>query len=100
VQRPRTARLMAGMWELPEIAPPVVHRGDYARPALTVRHSITVTDYTVHVWREAAPDDASGKWVALRRVSKLPLTGLARKILGDNRLGQPHHPHPSLPRVI
>ncbi|HLV89251.1 MAG TPA: A/G-specific adenine glycosylase [Candidatus Sulfotelmatobacter sp.] len=79
VQRPSNTSLMAGMWELPEIAPP----GDCGEPALVVRHSITVTDYQVRVWYQ--PTDhashASGKWIERRNVHKLPLTGLARKIL-------------------
>jgi len=77
VQRPRDASLMAGMWELPEIARPAGH----SKPAFALRHSITVTDYKVHVWRIAAPDHASGKWIALRRLQRLAMTGLTRKIL-------------------
>lgn len=77
VQRPRDASLMAGMWELPELAG---KNGD-PNPFLTVRHSITVTNYTVHVWREPASRDVRGKWVPLCRLKKFALTGLARKIL-------------------
>ena len=51
VQRPKHASLMPGMWELPEI--PVVLGGSPA--SLTLRHSITVTDYTVHVMRGPVP---------------------------------------------
>ena len=90
VQRPRDARLMAGMWELPEIRPP----RDHAKPFLSVRHSITVTDYTVRVWRAAAPEESGGEWVAPGRLRKLALTGLARKILAkvgllQSAAGQP-----------
>jgi A/G-specific adenine glycosylase len=77
VQRPRDASLMAGMWELPEISSPPNH----AQPALTVRHSITVTDYTVQVWNSSAPDLNVGIWIPLHRLHKLALTGLTRKIL-------------------
>ncbi len=77
VQRSRDASLMAGMWELPEIA----HPGDRAQPDFIVRHSITVTNYKVHVWRRTAPDLALGKWIPLRRMRKLAMTGLTRKIL-------------------
>jgi A/G-specific adenine glycosylase len=76
VQRPRDASLMAGMWELPEIARPV----NRAKPDALLRHSITLTDYRVHVWRETA-DHIPGKWIALRQLRKLAMTGLARKIL-------------------
>jgi len=44
------------------------------------RHSITVTDYTVHVTRVPAPA-AKGKWIAIEKISDVPITGLTRKIL-------------------
>jgi A/G-specific adenine glycosylase len=119
VQRPREARLMAGMWELPEIAagakaqslgadevaalkrcatqkqvPPPRLRSGLAyrlgktarndksdKPLFTLTHSITVTDYTVRVWRQRALQDGRGKWVAAERLGRIPLTGLTRKIL-------------------
>jgi A/G-specific adenine glycosylase len=108
VQRARGARLMAGMWELPEVAGfearagrkqiPRFARNDKqrrrgktndtmresdSRLRLTVRHSITVTDYTVRVWRMPAPTEVHGKWVAVERLSRVALTGLARKILRE-----------------
>jgi len=108
VQRPRDAALMAGMWELPEIEAAVARTGEKRIPPLrvaqsrndktnggangnanngtqellfTVRHSITVTDYTVHVWRTTAPAGTSGAWVAFDRLKQVALTGLARKAL-------------------
>jgi A/G-specific adenine glycosylase len=95
-RRSHDARLMASMWELPEIsasrfrAPkPRSARNHSAKakslePLFTLRHSITVTDYTVQVWHSASSDaagDAAGEWIPLRRLPKLALTGLARKIL-------------------
>lgn len=77
VQRPRAATLMPSMWELPEVAP----SNRTAEPFLTLRHSITVTDYTVQVIKAAAPEGTTGRWVPKPRLSKLPLTGLTRKIL-------------------
>jgi A/G-specific adenine glycosylase len=77
VQRPQDVSLMPGMWELPEMADG--HRA--SSPSFTLRHSITVTDYTVHVWRAATPSRARGKWVPLKRPGQVALTGLARKIL-------------------
>jgi hypothetical protein len=68
---------MAGMWELPEIAAPA----DHAKPVLTVRHSITVTDYTVNVWLQPASRKLNGERVAIDRLKRVALTGLARKIL-------------------
>jgi A/G-specific adenine glycosylase len=77
VERPRHASLMPGMKELPEIPAP----RDYAKPALTVKHSITTTDYTVRVWNFPPPEASRGEWVPRSRLQRLPLTGLARKIL-------------------
>jgi A/G-specific adenine glycosylase len=74
-QRPADVRLMAGMWELPEIPCPANH----GVPFLTVKHSITVTDYTVHVWPVSAT--LKGEWWPTNRLPRLALTGLARKIL-------------------
>ncbi len=93
LQRPKNASLMPGMWELPQSSEP-----PRAVPAAarwrTFRHSITITDYTVHVLRNLPaevvwgrggapfPDEsAKGKWVAIDRLAQLPLTGLTRKIL-------------------
>jgi A/G-specific adenine glycosylase len=95
VQRPRDARLMAGMWELPELAGPVVGADEQRIPRFarndqtennsqlwfTVRHSITVTDYTVRVWRMSAPAGVRGERIGLDRLARVALTGLARKIL-------------------
>jgi len=77
VQRARDESLMAAMWELPEISRPK-HRAD---PAFVLRHSITVTDYSVRVWRVRAPDETRGQWVERVKLGRVPLTGLARKIL-------------------
>ena len=77
VQRGRDARLMPGMWELPQMERPV----DQATPFLTVRHSITVTDYTVRVWRKRTTSNSRGRWIEFRRLPKLAITGLTRKIL-------------------
>lgn len=92
VRRPRHARLMAGMWELPEVAAEAGEqqiarfaRNDrtksHSRLWLTVRHSITVTDYTVRVWRMSSPSGIRGEWVRSDRLARIALTGLARKIL-------------------
>lgn len=96
-QRPQDASLMASMWELPELkidgdGQPIVKLSENtnrqksrhkAHPELlfTLRHSITVTDYTVRVWRGLASQPSTGKWISRSRVPKLALTGLSRKIL-------------------
>ncbi len=91
VRRPRDASLMPGMWELPELAGKTVIAGKrISRSArndahqgllFTVRHSITVTDYTVHVWRSPVPASIEGKRFAASELRRIALTGLARKIL-------------------
>lgn len=101
VQRARDARLMAGMWELPEIPPgarapsngtgriaalkalrhPKARRRDSVDACFTLKHSITVTDYTVRVWRMASASYARGKWIPAKKLARVALTGLARKIL-------------------
>jgi A/G-specific adenine glycosylase len=77
VQRARDASLMAGMWELPEVA----SMNGVSRPVFTLRHSITVTDYTVRVWQNAVRPRTAGKWIPRGRLERVALTGLARKIL-------------------
>src|SRR5271157_1397096 len=94
VQRPRKASLMPGMWELPQSSEPPrpLPAAAYWR---TFRHSITITDYTVHVLRSMplrntrlrntpllnTPPAAKGKWIAIDRIPQIPITGLTRKIL-------------------
>jgi hypothetical protein len=75
VQRSKQESLMPGMWELPEC------RGQVRDACLNLRHSITVTDYTVSVVARKVAAGPRGKWIKKSRVSRLPLTGLARKIL-------------------
>ena len=77
VQRARDASLMPGMWELPELASTNVA----GKPLFSLRHSITITDYTVRVWQSTAPESVRGKWIPAERLRKVALTGLARKIL-------------------
>jgi A/G-specific adenine glycosylase len=77
VKRDEAASLMPGMWELPEI-----HSSNAAgRSFLTLRHSITLTDYTVRVQQCPASPGVKGRWLAKSKLARLPLTGLARKIL-------------------
>jgi len=73
-QRPKEASLMPGMWELP------VTEGN-GIALLTLRHSITVTNYLVRVREARPPEDVRGRWVHSRQVARLPLTGLTKKIL-------------------
>jgi adenine-specific DNA glycosylase len=101
VRRGRRESLMPGMWELPQIsngdgagngaphlpdgngAPHLPGSGRCAslKPDFTLRHSITVTDHTVHVCRVSAAGLRGGRWFPLPDAAALPLTGLARRIL-------------------
>jgi A/G-specific adenine glycosylase len=100
VQRARDISLMPGMWELPEVEGAVAETDGQQVPRFarydkkngrtqdnpekflfTLRHSITVTNYTVKVQRVAALGGVGGKWISVDRLAWLPLTGLARKIL-------------------
>jgi A/G-specific adenine glycosylase len=74
VQRSKNHRLMPGMWELPEVV-----GGLSEKRLFSLKHSITVTDFTVHVVNDPGRQD--GKWIQTSRLSTLPLTGLTRKIL-------------------
>jgi A/G-specific adenine glycosylase len=84
VQRPEESSLMPGMWELPQSSEPP-HPMPASAHWRTFRHSITVTDYTVHVLRNTSlsgtPSAAEGKWIAMDRIPQIPITGLTRKIL-------------------
>lgn len=76
VQRAADARKMAGMWELPETA-----HAPSTVPLLTVRHSITDTDYLVHVYARKARRIRGGRWFDNADLNRLALTGLTRKVL-------------------
>lgn len=82
-RRPGDASLMAGMWQLPELA----EAPGGTEAVCRVKHAITVTNYSVRVF--AVSEEMGGwahgewerAWVAEESVGKLPLTGLARKVL-------------------
>jgi A/G-specific adenine glycosylase len=76
VQRGKSESLMPGMWELPELPSRAC-----SKRLLSLRHSITVTDYQVNVMEIVTPQKGSGRWMSRSRLASLPLTGLARKIL-------------------
>src|SRR4029077_5876578 len=77
VQRGASESLMSGMWELPMLSPSIHNQEVLFR----VRHSITVTDYTVNVVARSEVPAANGEWISRRKAHKLPLTGLTKKIL-------------------
>jgi A/G-specific adenine glycosylase len=85
-QRPMSASLMPGMWELPEVS---MHESDQERVEITLRHAITVTNYRVRVLRFSEQEarlrwqarESPRQWMRSSELSSLPLTGLARKVL-------------------
>jgi A/G-specific adenine glycosylase len=77
-QRPHDTSLMPGMWELPQLK---IGESRRSRPILKLRHSITTTDYTVFVHASPRSNAGRGRWVSLSSAKRLPLTGLARKIV-------------------
>ena len=86
-RRAPDASLMPRMWELPQT--PARNGASGKKPAVLfrLRHSITDTDYQVTVLRGAPrASHANECWVRLSRLPRLPLTGLARKILRRSNL--------------
>jgi len=77
-QRPAKVSLMPGMWELPSVKHAQTRN---EIPVLKLRHSITTTDYSILVYADSREGLREGTWYPLRAVHRLPLTGLARKIL-------------------
>ena len=80
VRRSKDASLMPGMWELPSCQ----GIGSIDEVLFSVKHSITVTDYNVRVIRGVSRRE--GRWVKISRLSAIPLTGLAKKILHKARI--------------
>ena len=87
-QRSPQATVMPGMWELPRF------EGSSAilKPLLNVRHSIMRTNYRISIIEAASikkvdyANSRNERWIRQDELNKLPLTGLARKILLRLRL--------------
>ena len=83
-QRPADASQMPGMWELPQVDESVVENME---PILRLRHAITNTNHYVTVYDLTTRMDESLKvhpaqhWASTDQLLRLPLTGLARKVL-------------------
>jgi len=92
-KRAADASLMPAMFELPPLP---LEAAAGREPALRLRHAITNTNYAVEIYTElalgkAAPTesllgqvptaDADLQWYAVSSLARLPLTGLARKVL-------------------
>jgi A/G-specific adenine glycosylase len=84
-QRPDSASVMPGLWELPLLREPAVPDSELR---MTVRHAIMQVNYYVRI-RTVFEDDvtamtlAAGKrrWVPLPKAAAMALTGLTRKVL-------------------
>jgi A/G-specific adenine glycosylase len=74
-QRKSDDSMMASMWELP------ICGAQQGSPLATFKHSITVTDFKVHVFAGDPPRQMQGKWVRMQALDRVALTGLTRKIL-------------------
>jgi A/G-specific adenine glycosylase len=84
-QRPPTATVMTGMWELPQLngtAP------EPERIVLTLRHAIMQVNYSAaiaafadHEIPQLPTTTGERRWFSAKQVAALPLTGLARKAL-------------------
>lgn len=72
VQRAASARLMPSMWELPPATSP------NGNPILQLKHTITNTEYGVSIYSQKA---RHGRFIPLTAALRLPLTGLARKVI-------------------
>jgi A/G-specific adenine glycosylase len=80
-QRPASASLMPGMWELPEL--PTLPNA--RTTLLTLRHAITITNYIVRIVACPEPETLNAlelsQWVPVTQLPDIALTGLARKAL-------------------
>ncbi len=77
IRRPNDISLMPGMWEFPEVKSLNISDGIL----FSLRHSITVTDFRVRVVASHSRKKREGRWIRISRLDRLPLTGLAKKIL-------------------
>ena len=84
-RRPPDASLMPGMWELPGLTPKCPLQDT---KILTLRHSITDTNYSVSIYglnpkqlQTPSKGRAVRRWFLISDLPTLPLTGLARKVL-------------------
>ena len=84
-QRPGSAGVMPGMWELPVLREAVFPQ-EFLR--MTLRHAIMQVNYYVRIRtvfeddaEELLPPGGARRWVALSEAAGMALTGLARKVL-------------------
>lgn len=89
-QRSTSQSVMPGLWELPTLYSAAVPEDELR---MTVRHSIMQVNYAVRI-RNVSESEAMSltvrigkrRWVPLDAAARMPLTGLARKVLIRARL--------------
>jgi A/G-specific adenine glycosylase len=89
-QRPQSATVMPGLWELPALPDAAVAQQDLR---MTVRHAIMQVNYYVRI-RTVFEDDVPAltvpggerRWVPLHEAATMALTGLTRKVLSRAHL--------------
>jgi len=95
-QRPVSQTVMPGLWELPSLANLAVPENELH---MSLRHAIMQVNYSVSIRKVEEKDvDAmtvaggERRWVSLDEAAKMPLTGLARKVLARAHLlgAKPH----------
>jgi A/G-specific adenine glycosylase len=105
-QRSQAQTVMPGMWELPTLREVDVPIADLR---MTVRHAIMQVNYYVRIrsvveeeMDQLAVASETRRWIQVRELQSIPLTGLARKVLLRARLPElairPEIPQPELPR--
>jgi A/G-specific adenine glycosylase len=88
-QRQKNASLMPGMWELPHFEAKIPGEN---RIIMSLRHSITTTNYQVSILSFAEteqsllPRHKARKWIKAEDLPNLPLTGLTRKVFSRLRI--------------
>jgi A/G-specific adenine glycosylase len=93
-QRPASASVMPGLFELPALPEYDFPSGELA---MTVRHAIMQVNYRVRIRRVAEPEVGAltrkggrRRWVAVADLPRVALTGLARKVLARANLMPGH----------
>jgi A/G-specific adenine glycosylase len=96
VQRPSSMSVMPGLWELPALRNPAIE-AEFLR--MTVRHAIMNVNYIVRIrdvgepqMKALAENGGEQRWVPLHEAARMPLTGLARKVLSRAHLIEVQRP--------
>jgi len=90
VQRPASVSVMPGLWELPALRDTALEP-EHIR--MTVRHAIMNVNYMVRIRTVSeeqldalAESHGEQRWIPVREIAAMPLTGLTRKVLARAHL--------------